>query len=216
MHRSAETPEEVAEEETTRKARKRPGVIVVALSAAAACGIAGAASYLVAPFAMNALAPAGAQRNLQSDAPVTSTDAAETKLQVTNSGHAGKSKAAKQKGAEKATGDDGGENAGFRVTGGDGVFVMRPIVVTLKPQGRIRYLKVGLAVETTPESEAIFVDRELRIIDVVMSYLRAVPVSAIEDPIAMARIREQIGRRVSFIVDPAPVNAVLITDFILS
>jgi len=216
MHRSAETPAAPADEETTQKARMRPGVVVAALSAAAACGIAGAASYLVAPVAMNAFAPAGAQKNLPPDAAAAApAHAVATKAKAPKSSHSEKSKAEKKGAAEKPLGD-GNDNAGFRVTGGAGVFVMRPIIVTLKPQGRIRYLKVGLAVETTPESEDIFVDRELHIIDVVMSYLRAVPISAIEDPIAMARIREQISRRVAFVVDPAPVNAILITDFILS
>jgi len=116
--------------------------------------------------------------------------------------------------------DDEGEareaDATFVVRGEIGVFIPRPVIISLKPQGRIRYLKVGLAIETTPESEDAFIDAELRIIDILTSYLRAVEVAALEDPVAMARIREQIAHRVRFVIDPAPVNAVLITDFILS
>ncbi len=190
--------------------RKQSGALIAALIAAAVCGAAGAASYFLTPFAVLAVAPTGAG-NTQARPEVKKV----TEKRAEKPGHGEKKGHAKTKAVEKE-GADGGEGSTFFVAGETGVFVPRPIIVTLKPQGRIRYLKVGIAVETTPESEDVFVERELRIIDILTSYLRAVPVSAIEDPIAMARIREQLARRVAFIVEPAPVNAVLITDFILS
>lgn len=123
--------------------------------------------------------------------------------------------------SEKAMEDrasDGSSKSGgeFRMQGEIGLYVPNDIVVTISPQGRARYLKIGLAVETTPESETIFIEQGLRIRDILNAYLRAVTLSALEDPSAMARLRAQIARRIALVVDPAPVNAVLITDFILS
>jgi flagellar FliL protein len=215
------SPKEPQKEETAGEAEAapagKPRLLPIALAAAACCGAAGAASYTLIPASLFASSSAA------------NGEAAEMKGDEKQ--HTDKKEADKKHGAEKSArkgghddkdGDKETEDAGeagataFFVRGSTGVFAPRPIVVSLKPQGRVRYLKVILAVETTPESEHAFMEGELRIIDILTSYLRAVPVTALEDPAAMARIREQIARRIAFIVEPAPVNAVLITDFILS
>lgn len=104
----------------------------------------------------------------------------------------------------------------FKIVGDNGIFTPDPIVISIRPTGRVRYLKLGFAVETNPESEAAFTDNELRIRDVLNVYLRSIDINAIEDPAKMSQIRSQIARRVELVVQPAPVHALLITDFILS
>ncbi len=201
-----------ASDAESEAAVNKPRLMRTALAAAACCGAAGAASYMLTPASLFT-APESAAAGGEDHKPAAKSNAGTRKSpaqSVDKSGHQKKAGAKKTEGAV-----DAGAST-FFVTGSMGVFTPRPIVVSLKPQGRVRYLKVILAVETTPESERAFIEGELRIIDTLTSYLRAVPVSALEDPAAMARIREQIGRRIAFIVDPAPVNAVLITDFILS
>lgn len=216
MSKKNEPPKEEAQSDADPAPARKSGILPTALAAAACCGAAGAASYMLAPAALFS------SREAQSAA--ATEDAAHggaAEKKPADKKHAAE-KPAKKSGHEKKDDKKKGEDLGetgstaFFVRGSTGVFTPRPIVVSLKPQGRIRYLKVILAVETTPESEHAFIEGELRIIDILTSYLRAVPVSALEDPAAMARIREQIARRIAFIVDPAPVNAVLITDFILS
>lgn len=183
--------------------RGKPWLAIAAAAIATATG-AGASAYFLAPVGV--LAGAGAKAEASASGRQAAAASASGKK---SHGEANRSRA-----AEADLSGEGGSQ--FIVRGGVGVFVPRPIVVTLKPQGRVRYLKVGLAIETSPDAGSVFVDRELRIIDVLNDYLRAVPVSVVEDPAAMSRIREQIARRVRFVVDAAPVDDVLITDFILS
>ncbi len=177
--------------------------LIVGAIAAISCGAAGGATYFLAPT------PFG-QQHAAAKSPSGAHEDGRKKATTKAEPHGAKNGGGGDESASP------GDSAAFIVRGDIGVFVPRPVIVSLKPQGRIRYLKVGLAIETTAESESAFIEGELRIIDVLNSYLRAVPVSALEDPAAMARIREQIARRVQFVVDTAPVNAVLITDFILS
>ncbi|HBS35996.1 MAG TPA: hypothetical protein DEA50_13100 [Parvularcula sp.] len=222
MSKPKKPKEEEASGEAGDAPAQKPRFLPIALAAAACCGAAGAAGYMLTPSSLFAspTAASGEQAEAESgDKPHTDKKAPEKKHAAEKSAKEGHDKKGghDKKDGEKKTEDAGETGAtAFFVKGETGVFAPRPIVVSLKPQGRIRYLKVILAVETTPESELAFMESELRIIDILTSYLRAVPVTALEDPAAMARIREQIARRIAFIVDPAPVNAVLITDFILS
>jgi len=132
----------------------------------------------------------------------------------TNSGHGGASDNG-ARGGNGGTENDSAESK-FRIIGAQGVFSPEPLVVSIKPIGRVRYLKLGYVVETSPEFERIFIERENRLRDTLNIYLRAVDVTVLEDPASMGRIRSQIARRVAVVMDPAPVHAVLITDFILS
>lgn len=187
---SAAKPQ-IAEEASPAK-RKSPFLLVAAC--VAACGAGGAVVYFTAPAALFSSGPAdhasaddeADKRNAHGDNDGGTKDGA---------GHA---------------------SARFRIVGDSGVYTPEAIVVSLRPSGRVRHLKLAIAVETSADSEAAFVARELRIRDALNTYLRAVDIAALEDPAAMDRIRAQIARRIELVVSPAPVRAVLITDFILS
>lgn len=197
---------------------KKRSIAAVAAVAAIICGATGAGAWFVAPNFLGGQHRATTAGKAEKDTP--SDHGVETKGDhgVDKKIDSKKSKKAKKEIDAHASAevDIASGASSFSRRGDVGVFLPRPIVVSLSPQSRVRYLKVTLAIETTPDGEAAFMDNELRIIDALGSYLRAVPVDAIEDPSSMARIREQIARRVRFVVDPAPVHAVLITDFILS
>lgn len=206
-------PAQVAEHAGEKSVRKNTWLPVAAAGLVSA-GLAGGLTFAFTPASV--LAPLSSSDPAAQSKAVASQDKNKDSSAKKESGHAKTPKSKDDK--KKKSGDDTADEQGssFEVRGETGVFLLRTIVVTLRPQGRVRYLRVGLAVETSPDSEAAFVDRELRIADILNAYLRTVSVSALEDPAAMARIREQIARRIRFIVDDAPVNAILITDFILS
>jgi flagellar basal body-associated protein FliL len=147
------------------------------------------------------------------------------KEQSNEHGAAEKNEAKKSvhKSAEKSNGkknDHGAEETPssetFAIRGETGVYKPEPIVVSIRPNARFRHLKIGYAVETSAESAAAFEDNELRIRDALNAYLRAVDPQMLDDADSFGRLRAQMARRIAFVVAPAPVHAVMITDFILS
>lgn len=211
--KSTSKPDDSAGAAAAEPARKK-SLAIPAAAALAAAGAAGAASFYFLP---ESVLPASAKTEPSAAAASHAPPGAKENHAKKEGGH---EKAKKDKGKSKGEDEDkspsDAQTSMFYVRGEIGVFVLRPIVVTLMPQGRVRYLKVSLAIETSPDAEDAFIGNELRLIDVLNGYLRAVPVSAIEDPAAMARIREQVARRIRFVMDESPVDAVLITDFILT
>jgi len=55
-----------------------------------------------------------------------------------------------------------------------------------------------------------------RILDVLNSYLRAVAITDLEDPTAMARLRAQMLRRVQIVTGEGRVRDLLVTEFVLN
>ena len=211
---SKEEPEAIPEE----KAKKKTPLPILIGASAAAAGAAAAAVYFLAPDSLLSQSKtAGAEVAL-------SESGASGHAPVESGDHAAKNDKSKDKAANNEHGGGGdpekpeseSDGSKFHVVGGVGVFSPDPVVVSIRPVGRVRYLKLAYVVETSPDSGDVFIERENRLRDTLNIYLRAVDVSALEDPASMGRIREQIARRVSVVVDPAPVRTVLITDFILS
>lgn len=203
-------PEAIPEE---RVIKKTPLPLIIGASLAAG-GAAAAAVYFLAPA------------SLLSQPKFGGAEVADSENDPSGNALGGETKT-KKPGARSDTnknegkGDHGksdGENveSKFHIVGDVGVFSPDPIVVSIRPVGRVRYLKLGYVVETSPDYGDVFIERENRLRDTLNIYLRAVDVAALEDPASMGRIREQIARRVAVVVDPAPVLTVLITDFILS
>lgn len=184
--------------------KKRKPPIALAIGALAVCAGAGSLVYFVVPQSL--LPSAG-----EAHAPGTVDARPDKKPVKAEAKPAGK--AHSSSGQTDASGDSA---AKFSLVGDYGVYAPEPIVVSIRATGRVRYLKLGYAIETDADSEARFLESELRIKDALNLYLRSVDVASLEDPAVMNRIRAQIGRRVAVIVEPAPVRAVLITDFILS
>ena len=52
--------------------------------------------------------------------------------------------------------------------------------------------------------------------DVLNTYLRSVNVAEFEDPAAMGRLKLQMQRRIQFVLPEVPIEAVLVTEFILT
>ncbi len=200
-----------AEEPSGKK--KKPPILILA-AALAACGAGGAGVYFLAPPSLFAPKDAEEEHVEAAGAHGEKPDA--------HGGEAAhkKDKTAKKKDAHggEGAGEDGQSDAPrrFAIIGDRGVYTPGEIVVSIRPSGRVKHLKLSIAIETSVDSEQIFAEREPRIRDALNTYLRAVDVAALEDPAGMGRIRAQIARRVEFVVAPAPVHAILITDFILN
>ena len=211
---SEDQPTTVPEEKTKKKA---PLAMIIGASLAAG-GATAAAVYFLAPVTLFSQSKSVGAEAADSPKDNSKHGAAEA---ASHTQEADKNESHGEAGEKHREANDGTMNSEsgsskFHVTGGIGVFSPDPIVVSITPVGRVRYLKLGYVVETSPESGEVFIERQNRIKDTLNTYLRAINVAALEDPASMGRIREQIARRVAVVVDPAPVHSVLITDFILS
>ncbi|MEQ1931853.1 MAG: flagellar basal body-associated FliL family protein [Parvularculaceae bacterium] len=120
-------------------------------------------------------------------------------------------------------GPHGGGNAAappllgqFTLAGATAFYLPDPFVVSLDPRAGARHLKVALAIEAPPETAALYQEKALRLRDAMTTYLRAVDIAVIADPARMSSLREQLKRRIAFVVSPENVTDVLILDFILT
>lgn len=99
----------------------------------------------------------------------------------------------------------------------DVIFVnLEPLIVTLGPDAKSRYLKISLSLETTSAHEQSLYDLSPRIRDTLNTYLRAVEEDDLVRPSSMARLRAQMLRRLQLAAPGSDISDILITDFVLS
>ncbi|WP_109465382.1 flagellar basal body-associated FliL family protein [Albibacillus kandeliae] len=91
-----------------------------------------------------------------------------------------------------------------------------PIVVSLAQGGQLQHLqfRAQLEVEAARRQEVELILP--RVIDVLNDYLRALEFSDLRDPMALARLRAQMLRRVQIVVGKDRVRDLLIMDFVLN
>jgi len=112
-----------------------------------------------------------------------------------------------------AEGDADGVGAPTR----DVIFVnLEPLIVTLGPDAKSRYLKISLSLETTSAHEKSLYDLSPRIRDTLNTYLRAVEEDDLVRPSSMTRLRAQMLRRLQLAAPGNAISDILITDFVLS
>lgn len=93
---------------------------------------------------------------------------------------------------------------------------LEPLVVTLAPGAKSRYLKISISLETTAKHEHALASFGPRIRDTLNTYLRAVEEEDLVRPSSMSRLRAQMLRRVQLAAPGAEISDVLITDFVLN
>lgn len=91
-----------------------------------------------------------------------------------------------------------------------------PVIVGLGPAAAGRHLKFTAQLEVTATSGPEVTLLMPRILDLLNSYLRAVPVAELEDPGAITRIRAQLLRRIQVVTGEGRVRDLLITEFIMN
>ncbi|MEQ8178190.1 MAG: flagellar basal body-associated FliL family protein [Amphiplicatus sp.] len=93
---------------------------------------------------------------------------------------------------------------------------LEPLVISLGPGARSKYLKISISLETSKTYEKSLNELSPRIRDVLNSYLRAVEESDLQRPASMTRLRAQMLRRLQLVSPQGAVNDILITDFVLT
>ncbi|MGH1369719.1 MAG: flagellar basal body-associated FliL family protein [Maritimibacter sp.] len=93
---------------------------------------------------------------------------------------------------------------------------LEPLVVSLGPNARLKYLKFQAQLEVTPSQEADVAKLVPRVMDVLNSYLRAVDVKDLEDPLALISLRAQMLRRIQLVTGEGRVRDLLIMEFVLN
>ena len=95
-------------------------------------------------------------------------------------------------------------------------FILDPLVISIRPIGDTRHLRISLVLETSSYQAESLLGRIFHVQDVLNTYLRSVDRNEFEDPAAMMRLRSQIRRRVQAAAPGVKVDNVLITEFILT
>jgi flagellar protein FliL len=91
-----------------------------------------------------------------------------------------------------------------------------PVIISLGPESTSRHLKFTAQLEVAESYSEEVVLLMPRILDVLNSYLRAVAITDLEDPSAMARLRAQMLRRVQIVTGEGRVRDLLVTEFVLN
>ena len=93
---------------------------------------------------------------------------------------------------------------------------VQPMVINLGQASSSRHLKFEAQLEIVPKYEEEVILLLPRVTDVINSYLRAVPVSKLEEPTALIDIRRQMLRRIQIITGEGRVRDLLIMEFVLN
>lgn len=99
----------------------------------------------------------------------------------------------------------------------DVIFVnLEPLVISLGPDAKSKYLKISLSLESTKSHEKDLYQLSPRIRDTLNTYLRAVAEDDLVRPSSMTRLRAQMLRRLQLAAPGANISDILITEFVLS
>ena len=91
-----------------------------------------------------------------------------------------------------------------------------PMIIMLGPSAGGRHLRFRATLEVAPGSGDLVQAQIPRVLDVLNSYLRAVPIAEIESPSSLATLRSQMLRRVQLITGNGAVRDLLISEFVVN
>ncbi len=95
-------------------------------------------------------------------------------------------------------------------------FELDPILINLPPGGNHTHLKIGAHLEVSKGFESKVSSELPRIMDIMLTYLRAIRVRDLEEQSALFVIRSELLQRVKIIVGQNVVHDILIDEFILN
>ncbi|UWQ28667.1 flagellar basal body-associated protein FliL [Leisingera sp. M523] len=93
---------------------------------------------------------------------------------------------------------------------------MDPIVITLRKASGIKHLRFRAQLEVDLAHQAEVEKILPRVIDVLNSYLRALELEDLTDPMALPKLRAQMLRRINIATGQGRVRDLLIMDFVLN
>lgn len=93
---------------------------------------------------------------------------------------------------------------------------MEPIVITLNKASGVQQLRFRAQLEVN-QADQVEVEKVLpRVVDVLNSYLRALELEDMTDPMALPKLRAQMLRRINIATGQGRVRDLLIMDFVLN
>lgn len=93
---------------------------------------------------------------------------------------------------------------------------MEPIVITLRKASGIKHLRFNAQLEVDLIHQAEVEKVLPRVVDVLNSYLRALELEDLSDPMALPRLRAQMLRRINIATGQGRVRDLLIMEFVLN
>lgn len=93
---------------------------------------------------------------------------------------------------------------------------MEPIVITLRKASGINQLRFRAQLEVDQVNQAEVEKVLPRVVDVLNSYLRALELADLTDPMALPKLRAQMLRRINIATGQGRVRDLLIMDFVLN
>ncbi len=93
---------------------------------------------------------------------------------------------------------------------------MDPIVITLRKSSGIHQLRFRAQLEVNLENQVEVETLLPRVTDVLNSYLRALELEDLTDPLALPKLRAQMLRRINIATGQGRVRDLLIMDFVLN
>lgn len=93
---------------------------------------------------------------------------------------------------------------------------MEPIVITLRKASGIKHLRFSAHLEVDLVHQAEVEKVLPRVVDVLNSYLRALELKDLEDPMALPKLRAQMLRRINIATGQGRVRDLLIMEFVLN
>ncbi|SFT95376.1 flagellar basal body-associated FliL family protein [Sedimentitalea nanhaiensis] len=93
---------------------------------------------------------------------------------------------------------------------------IEPILISLSGGQHVQHLRFRAQLEVAEAYQADVEHILPRIVDVLNSYLRALDLEDLEDPLALTRLRAQMLRRVQVVAGAGRVRDLLIMEFVLN
>jgi flagellar FliL protein len=93
---------------------------------------------------------------------------------------------------------------------------MEPLVIALRKASGLKHLRFRAQLEVDLAHQAEVQKMLPRVVDVLNSYLRALEVDDLTDPMALPRLRAQMLRRINIATGQGRVRDLLIMDFVLN
>lgn len=93
---------------------------------------------------------------------------------------------------------------------------MEPIVISLRKASGLNHLRFRAQLEVSLEHQAEVETVLPRVVDVLNSYLRALEIEDLTDPMALPKLRSQMLRRINIATGQGRVRDLLIMDFVLN
>ncbi|KPD14323.1 flagellar basal body-associated protein FliL [Phaeobacter sp. 11ANDIMAR09] len=93
---------------------------------------------------------------------------------------------------------------------------MEPIVISLRKASGIKHLRFSANLEVDQIHQAEVEKVLPRVVDVLNSYLRALEIEDLSDPMALPKLRAQMLRRINIATGQGRVRDLLIMEFVLN